>query len=487
MNLRKSIKLVLLAMFGFFTLFISGCGGGNAHDNNPPVLTKLEINPQNVILNVGQSVEFEVVGVYSDDSRKDLTNEVIFTSSNSDIVTIESNVAEAISAGDAAITAATQDGTYTVTTDIKVLAIGVSLDHIELTFENGKTELSIPKGTADHLKAVAVYSDGTIIDITSKANYSYDSSVVDINNIDGRVIAVDTGESSIQAQFKDINSNIVTIKVTDATITDVTLSPSEYTLAVGEQVQFRAQGTFSDGTTKDITESANWNSSDVNVASIDSDGLATADNEGSATITASFNDMNGSADVIVKEANLSKLIIEPQGSITTPVGTTEKFTAAAIYSDGTEVDVTDKIEWISSDKSIAVFGSKNAGEAITLKVGTTYITAKYENIDSSNVTDLIVSGAEIVSVTIEPSGPVKVFTGEQIKFKAIGKYDDGTVKDITNVSTWISDDTSLITISQDGVATANNQNKESQTTVGVIKGVITEKVNVIVKNADEDK
>ncbi len=74
--------------------------------------------------------------------------------------------------------------------------------------------------------------------------------------------------------------------VTPAELVTLTISPQDPSEFLGAQVPFTATGTFTDGTTPDITNQVTWTSSDENIATIASDGIASALAVGSATITA---------------------------------------------------------------------------------------------------------------------------------------------------------------------------------------------------------
>ena len=52
----------------------------------------------------------------------------------------------------------------------------------------------------------------------------------------------------------------VPLAVTAATLVKLTISPRATTLALGSARQFVALGTFSDGTTQDLTSAATWSS-----------------------------------------------------------------------------------------------------------------------------------------------------------------------------------------------------------------------------------
>ena len=61
-----------------------------------------------------------------------------------------------------------------------------------------------------------------------------------------------------------------------ATLTSLQVTPASQSLAPGAGQQFTATGHYSDGTSKDLTSSAQWSSSDSNVASVSGTGMATA-------------------------------------------------------------------------------------------------------------------------------------------------------------------------------------------------------------------
>ena len=84
------------------------------------------------------------------------------------------------------------------------------------------------------------------------------------------------------------------------TLQSISVSPSSATLPVGGlQQQFMATGTYSDGSKVDLTASATWGTTAGNVAKVNG-GLATsAKTAGTATISATFNGVSGSASLTV--------------------------------------------------------------------------------------------------------------------------------------------------------------------------------------------
>jgi hypothetical protein len=83
------------------------------------------------------------------------------------------------------------------------------------------------------------------------------------------------------------------------TLDSLSVTPEDQDIASGETLQFGAEGTYSDDTTKDLTSSVVWESSDTDVVTINNKGLVTAVAEGTATITATSDDISGSAQLTV--------------------------------------------------------------------------------------------------------------------------------------------------------------------------------------------
>jgi uncharacterized protein YjdB len=81
------------------------------------------------------------------------------------------------------------------------------------------------------------------------------------------------------------------------TVTAISVTPQNASLAVGATQQFTATGTFSNGSQGNITSSATWTTSDVTVATISAAGIAAGVAQGPVTITATVGAINGSASL----------------------------------------------------------------------------------------------------------------------------------------------------------------------------------------------
>lgn len=86
---------------------------------------------------------------------------------------------------------------------------------------------------------------------------------------------------------------------TVATLQSVRVSAPNTSIATGASEQLSATGTYSDGTTKDLTASATWTTANGSVANVSSAGVVTGVSAGSAMITASISGSSGSTTITI--------------------------------------------------------------------------------------------------------------------------------------------------------------------------------------------
>ena len=90
-----------------------------------------------------------------------------------------------------------------------------------------------------------------------------------------------------------------TLAVGPAALLSLSVSPGSATLAAGLTQQFSAIGTYTDGTTQDLSTQAAWAASDPSVASIDGTGLATGLAVGVSNVTAALGTATAGAELTV--------------------------------------------------------------------------------------------------------------------------------------------------------------------------------------------
>jgi hypothetical protein len=166
-------------------------------------------------------------------------------------------------------------------------------------------------------------------------------------------------------------------------LTTITVTPQTATFtSVGEKIQFKALGTYyrqsesrHTPSTKDITNTVNWTSSNGSVATIDSSGIATSVGFGTTSITASQSGVSGGA-TISSTADLTQVTIIPGSQTINVLGEPAQFIAIGTYSDSpTTRDITNQVKWVSSDVSVATINSAGLALAVGAGSGGTTITA----------------------------------------------------------------------------------------------------------------
>jgi hypothetical protein len=448
---------------------VQGLSGSTTLRVTSGTLVSIEVNPIDSTVPIGFTAQFTATGTFSDGTIKNLTTEVTWESSNPTVAEISNaagsqGLATGLTTGSttiSAIDAATGViGTTTLTvTPATLVAIEVMpIDPV------------IALGLNVQFTATAIFSDHTTKDVTEEVTWSSsDPTVASISNTPGSqglAVTVGPGFTLIAATLDGVVSS-TTLTVTEATLVLITVTPVAPTVAVGFTVQFTATGTFSDGTTEDLTTEVTWESSNIAVAMISnatgSQGLATALETGSTTITAidPATSIAGSTTLTVTPIILVSIALTPVDP-SIAKGFTIQFTATGTFSDGSTENLTTAVSWSSSNTAVAQISNAvgSQGLATSLNVGSTTITAFDATKQISGSTTLTVTSALLVSIAVTPVDPT-LTAGSPFQFTATGTFSDGSTENLTTIVTWSSSNTAIAQISNatgsQGVATGLTQ------------------------------
>lgn len=170
------------------------------------------------------------------------------------------------------------------------------------------------------------------------------------------------------------SEGITQLNITNATtLTALEITPATTTVPVGIATQFRAQGSFSDGSNQDLTSSVTWTSGDPAVATVnDLGGVSGVAPGGPVTITAAFEGISATGTVSVSNAVLESIAVTSV-STSLPVGATQQLTATGQFSDGTSLDLTPGVTWGSTDAAIVDVSA--SGLALGVSAGQASATA----------------------------------------------------------------------------------------------------------------
>jgi uncharacterized protein YjdB len=447
-------------------------------------LSSLAITPANPSVAMGSSLQFTVTGSYSDGNTQNLTDAASWTSSDLTVATITTSgsgrgLAATNLAGVTTITA-TADG-QTATTTLTVTA--KTLTAIALSLTNP----SLAKGLTLNFSAQGTYSDMSTQDITTAVTWgSSNTAVATVSNAsgsEGRATAAGLGTSTISAQLAGVTGS-TTMTVTAATLASIEVTPPAPAIPNGSTQQFTATGVYSDSSTQPLTTAVTWtaiNPMGTTVASVSSamgsEGLATAQTAGVATIRATLGAVSGDATLTVTAATLTGITLSPLNS-TLPLGAPLTFAATGLYTDSSSAPVTSVATWSSSDTNIASISNASGqnGQITTVATGTVTITATIGAVTASTM--LTISPAMVATISITPANS-QIATQTMMQMTAIATYTDGQTTDITGTATWGSS-TGAAAFGTPGIVTGTGV---GMTVISASFGGQTGTTNLTVSNA----
>lgn len=426
-----------------------------------PILQSIAVTPSTASIIVANTQQFTATGTYSDGSSQNLTTSVSWVSSGTSIGTIglHTGLAKGVTAGTVTITASL--GIVKNTASLTVTA--AVLTSIAVT----PATASVAAGKTQQFTATGTYNNGTTQNLTNSATWTSSAISIATVNSAGLATSIKVGTATITATSGTISGS-ATLTVTVATLSSIAVTPSTASIGVGSTQQFTATGTYSDGSTKNLTISAGWTSSSTAIATVGQHtGLATGVKAGTATITANSGTIKGSATLTVTPV-LTSIAVTP-GTATIPNGTTQQFTATGTYSDGSTQNLTNTVTWSSSLTTVATIAA--GGLATGAGVGSSTITAASGSI--SGTATLTVSQAVLVSIAVTPANS-SFALGTTLQMTATGTYSDGSSLDLTQTASWSSANSSVVTVSSQGVAHSVAVGSTSVTaTSGTISGSTT--------------
>jgi hypothetical protein len=398
----------------------------------PASLVSISLPP--ITLNKGRSYQLTATGTYTDNTTSNITNSVNWTSDNTTVATVNRGLVLAKNIGTSSITA-----TNTVSNSTTLTVSPASLTYLTLSPQS----VTLPNGASRQFIANGTYSDGSILNITSSVNWTSTNSSVATINTGLATCLLSSGSSTIIAELGV--SNTASINASQPGLLAITITPTNATLFRNQTQQFLANGTYTNGVVSNVTTTVNWDSSNEYVANVSSTkGLIIALNSGIANISASSVGITSNKSPLLV-VELVSLEITP-GSATVNKGYSQQFIATGTYSDNSTANLTALVNWTSSNTSVATI---NTGLAQVLNVGTATILVNRGNIN--NTASLIAAPAALISLEITPPSAT-LNKGLSQQYIATGTFSDNSTANITALTNWSCENTSVANITQ-GLAT----------------------------------
>ncbi len=354
-----------------------------------------------------------------------------WTSSDPEVVSVESGEVTAVSPGVAQITASYRDlqASCTITVpESPMTGIELSADHLDIR-KNQKSALEViylPSNTSDNREI------------------QWSSSNVNAATVDekGMVVGKAAGDTVITAVCNDFDASC-TVSVKEIPMTDMSLSMESMELTKGATMTLKANSIPEDAT-DDIT----WTyvTSDPEIAAVGKTGIVKGIAEGEADITVSSGTFSKTCKVTVKEIPLQQISISPPCfSLSSVSGVKIKNLLLTV----SPYNYTENIRWKSSDSSVASVNEN--GLVMAKKNGTVWITAYGDKsgLSASTMVKVIDKAVSVNSLSFSQS-EISLEEGKTLTLPI-----KTSPANATDPFIWVSDQESIVTV-KDGTITAKS-------------------------------
>ncbi|ANY75350.1 hypothetical protein BBD41_23785 [Paenibacillus ihbetae] len=330
-----------------------------------PTVTKFEVEDSDIELLKDESKSYpKVTGLLLDNEKKDFSGEVVWTSSDENVVTAESSKFKAVDAGTATLTGkigSKEVATVHVTVNERVLVLLPEIEEYQLVI--GKTE-TLPKVNA-------VFEDGVEKDVTSLVEWSLTGSSAAAVIKDGTIKGLTKGSTTLKGTY--LNKDVKIPVAVEQEVVKIVVEPETIDLNIKKSKSLKATGYFSNGKTISLSSKMNWTSSDTSIVTVSRTSVK-AVAEGTATITGSYQgkEVKVKVNVVPK---LKKLTASDKRLDLKP-GDIKTVTVTAEYDTGATANAADQVVWTTSNASVAKVTN---GRIEAIAKGTARIKGKFDS------------------------------------------------------------------------------------------------------------
>lgn len=256
-------------------------------------------------------------------------------------------------------------------------------------------------------------AEPTTSNVTNSVTWSSSNTGVAVINSTGLATAVGSGTTEIDATSNGVSaSSSLTVSLpssgSGSGSPSLTVSPTTVTETFdGETTQFIAMGSLNGATPQNVSNQVTWVSSNTQVATINSNGLATALGSGTTTITSYYAGISATATVTVSVSSTTPavpaLTIIPSTVTLTGAGAVTQLIAIGnLTGNGVVQNLTNNVTWSSSGfTNVSVTQTGLVTSLISLPAGTTALsTITAIGVDT---TGSVVTAS--IPVTVMPPAP----------------------------------------------------------------------------------
>ena len=270
---------------------------------------------------------------------------------------------------------------------------------------------------------------------------------------DGNVTAVAPGSATVTATAGEFSASckVTVTQPASEIVIDFAASGIEgedLTLNVGETKTIAVTVTPANSTDK-----LTWSSSNAEIATVDSEGKITAVKAGEATVTVTTESGKSTSLKVTVLQPASEIVIDFAASgiegedLTLNVGETKTIAVTV-----TPANSTDKLTWSSSNAEIATVDSE--GKITAVKAGEATVTVTTESGKSASLKVTVLQPVEDIVIDFNGMGisgdKLEMHVGDSKEIVVTVNPEDASDKSLT----FVSADTEVATVNEDGVITA---------------------------------
>lgn len=259
-------RFIILYLLCAALTCISACGGGNGTTPpQNPQLASITITSSDTTVPAGLTDQFSAKGNYSDGTTRSIT--VSWSTSDTSIATVDANgLVTTHKPGAVNISAASggiSGSTGLTVGNPNLLSITVSA-----------AQDTVAAGLKDQFSATGSYSDSTTASVNGVFWSTSDTTVAGVNS-NGLVTTHKEGNVQITAASGSISGS-TGLTVGPAIPVSLSVTPGNSSVVIGSApAKLSAILTYTDDSTKDVSSTANWSSSNTFAATVDGSGNIT--------------------------------------------------------------------------------------------------------------------------------------------------------------------------------------------------------------------
>ena len=234
-------------------------------------------------------------------------------------------------------------------------------------------------------------------------------------------------------------------------LTSISVAPGGLTLiGRGAQQSLLVTGHYSDGSSQALTSGVQFASSQPLVAGVSPEGVVTAGDNGTATISVSAAGVTPvNVSVLVK--SLVSLAVTPPSVTLVEAGKSRQLTVTGTYSDSSTVALASNATYQTSNAAVATVSA--TGLVTSTGVGVATITARYATLTPATMT-VTVESRSPSGLRVQPPSLAFTAAGETAQLVVSLEFNDGTTEPLAEPAVFGSRSPLVATVSGAGLVTA---------------------------------